>query len=156
MNEKVVKLAEELMAKSEVITLASINEEGFPRICAMANVRPEGIKTIWMATGTNSKKTVHFKNNPKASVCCHAGCDSLTLLGNVSVISDQGRQAFPMAGLVYRSLPQGKGRSRILRPQVRDKRGHYLRRGDIRDSLHIDKSPRLGFIGGLLYISCTR
>lgn len=89
MNEKVVKLAEELMAKSEVITLASINEEGFPRICAMANVRPEGIKTIWMATGTNSKKTGHFKNNPKASVCCHAGCDSLTLLGNVSVISDQ-------------------------------------------------------------------
>ncbi|WP_085545307.1 hypothetical protein [Dethiosulfovibrio salsuginis] len=42
-----------------------------------------------MATGTNSKKTGHFKNNPKASVCCHAGCDSLSLLGNVSVISDK-------------------------------------------------------------------
>ncbi|MCF4151056.1 pyridoxamine 5'-phosphate oxidase family protein [Dethiosulfovibrio sp. F2B] len=89
MKKNIVNLAENLMAKSEVVTLASVNENGFPRICAMANVKSEGIKTIWMATGTHSRKTAHFLKNPKASVCTYSGGDSLTLVGNISVISDK-------------------------------------------------------------------
>jgi general stress protein 26 len=88
MKKNVVDLAGKLMDKSEIVTLASVNEDGFPRICAMANVKSEGIKTIWMATGTHSKKTAHFLKNPKASVCAFSEKDSLTLIGNISIISD--------------------------------------------------------------------
>ncbi len=88
MEKTIFELAEDLLAKSEVVTLASVTDEGFPRICAMAKVKSEGIKTVWMATGTNSKKTGHFRRNPKASVCATSGCDSMTLVGNIEVITD--------------------------------------------------------------------
>lgn len=108
MDKKIIGLAEELMAKSEVITLASINEEGFPRICAMSNIKSDGIKTIWMATGTHCKKTDHFTNNPKASVCCHSEKDSLTLLGNVSVISDTDVKHSLWHDCFIEHFPEGK------------------------------------------------
>jgi len=80
--------ATELLTKCEVVTLASINEEGYPRICVMAKVRAEGIQTIWMATGSHSTKTGHFQKNPKASVCYFSGGDSVTLLGEIEIIHD--------------------------------------------------------------------
>lgn len=89
MGKTILDLAGELLAKSEVVTLASVTEEGFPRVCAMARVRSEGVKTVWMATGTYSKKTEHFRKNPKASVCAYSGGDSLTLVGNVAVLTDE-------------------------------------------------------------------
>ena len=80
--------AEELLAKCEVVTLASINEEGYPRVCVISKIKTEGIRTIWMATGTHSAKTGHFRQNPKASVCYYLGGDSVTLLGEVSIVQD--------------------------------------------------------------------
>lgn len=88
MTKNIVNLAENLMAKSEVLTLASVNEDGFPRICAMANVK-------------------------------------------------SGDKARPVAGLVHRALPQGRGRPGILRPEVRGQRGHDLHRRDFRDGLSL-------------------
>ncbi len=89
MEKTIFDLAAELLAKSEVVTLASVTEEGFPRGCAMAKIQSEGVKTVWMATAAYSKKTGHFRKNPKASVCAYSGGDSLTLVGNVSVITDE-------------------------------------------------------------------
>ena len=80
--------ATELLEKCEVLTLASITEDGYPRICAMAKVKTDGIKTIRMATGSHSAKTGHFQKNPKASVCYYSGCNSVTLLGNLTIIHD--------------------------------------------------------------------
>jgi general stress protein 26 len=107
MQKTIVELAAELLQKSEVLTLASINEEGYPRICAMANIKSEGIRTIWMATGTSSKKTGHFRKNPKASICAYAGGDSLTLLGNVSVISDKSVKQSLWQDWFIKHFPKG-------------------------------------------------
>lgn len=108
MKKNIVDLAEKLMDKSEVVTLASVNEDGFPRICAMAKVKSEGIKMIWMATGTHSKKTDHFLKNPKASVCAFSEKDSLTLIGNISIISDKGIKHDLWQDWFIEHFPEGK------------------------------------------------
>lgn len=88
MGKVILDKASQLLTKCDVITLASINEEGYPRICSLSKIKAEGIQTIWMATGSNSAKTAHFKKNPKASVCYYLGCDSVTLVGEIEIVHD--------------------------------------------------------------------
>jgi len=88
MDIDILEKAENLLHQCHVITLASVSEAGFPRVCAMVKVRNDGIKTIWVATGTTSRKTIHFKENPKASVCFHSDTDSVTLIGTVQIFTD--------------------------------------------------------------------
>ena len=54
----------------------------------MVKVKTEGIRTIWIATGSHSATSRDFQKNPKASVCYFSGGDSVTLLGNVTIIHD--------------------------------------------------------------------
>lgn len=56
MKEKAV----ELLQKCEVVTLASVNKEGYPRPVPMSKIAAEGISTIWMSTGADSLKTIDF------------------------------------------------------------------------------------------------
>lgn len=49
-----------LLERCEVLSLASINEDGFPRICVMSKAGSEGIRRVFFATGTSSHKTAHF------------------------------------------------------------------------------------------------
>jgi general stress protein 26 len=65
----IVLKAAELLAKCEEITLASINENGYPRICVMSKTKSEGIRKVWVSTSLSSVKVKHFTANPKASVC---------------------------------------------------------------------------------------
>ena len=44
MKEKAV----ELLQKCEVVTLASVNKEGYPRPVPMSKIAAEGISTIWI------------------------------------------------------------------------------------------------------------
>jgi len=80
-----------LVDKCSVLMLASINEKGYPRICAVSKIKSEGFSEIYFMTSKRSHlngKATHFENNPKASVCCHIGGDSITLIGDVEIISD--------------------------------------------------------------------
>ena len=43
--------ATELLQRCEVVTLASVNKEGYPRPVPMSKILTEGISTIWMSTG---------------------------------------------------------------------------------------------------------
>lgn len=90
--EIVTKAAEMLEISSE-ITLASINENGYPRICVLSKTKSEGIKKIWASTGMSSTKIRHFKENPKASACFYSGGNSVTLVGKVSVTQDPAVKA---------------------------------------------------------------
>lgn len=56
--KEIEEKASALLNKCSVVTLASINEKGYPRICAMTSKRSH----------LNGKAT-HFENNKKASVC---------------------------------------------------------------------------------------
>lgn len=80
-----------LLEKCDVITLASVNENGYPRICAVSKLKANGFSEIYIETSRRSDiqgKAVHFQANPKASVCYHLGGDSVTLVGEVEIIRD--------------------------------------------------------------------
>ncbi len=88
MNVKLREKMVELISKSSVAFLASIDEEGYPRAVPMAVIKTEGIDHIWFATGLESQKVQHFRKNPKSSVCIQAQHDGITLTGIVEVLQD--------------------------------------------------------------------
>ena len=86
--ETLEKKAAEMLQKSEVVVLASINQEGYPRPVPMSMVKAEGISTVWMSTGNDSWETVDFRKNPKGGLCFYAQGDSVCMTGDVEVITD--------------------------------------------------------------------
>lgn len=79
-----------LLDKCDVVTLGSINEKGYPRICAITKVRNNGFSEIYFMTSKRSHingKATHFENSTKASVCYFLGSDSVTLIGDVEIVT---------------------------------------------------------------------
>ena len=61
MSTKTMKeKATELLQRCEVVVLASVNKEGYPRPVPMSKIATEGISTIWMSTGSDSLKLLTF------------------------------------------------------------------------------------------------
>lgn len=85
----ITEKASSLLAGCTEVTLASVNENGYPRICVLSKTKTEGIKKVYVATGTRSIKTGHFLENPKASVCVWKDGNSITLIGRVNVKQDR-------------------------------------------------------------------
>jgi general stress protein 26 len=83
--------AEQLLEQCDTVTLASINEKGYPRICAVTKLHANGFSELYFETSKRSPyhgKATHFENNTKASVCYYIGGDSVTLIGDVEIIRD--------------------------------------------------------------------
>lgn len=57
--------ATELLQRCEVVVLASVNKEGYPRPVPMSKIATEGISTIWMSTGADSLKLSTFVRTRK-------------------------------------------------------------------------------------------
>lgn len=85
----IVQKSAELLDQCTEITLASVSEAGYPRICVLSKTKANGIKTIWCSTGLSGTKTGHFQKNPKASICFWKDGNSVTLMGKVSVKTDK-------------------------------------------------------------------
>lgn len=81
--------ATELLQRCEVVVLASVNKEGYPRPVPMSKIATEGISTIWMSTGADSWKTIDFRTNSKAGLCFNEKGDSVVLTGEVEVVTDE-------------------------------------------------------------------
>lgn len=80
-----------LLEKCNVVTIASINENGYPRICTINKIKSNTFMEIYFLTSKRSHingKATHFQNNTKASVCYRLGGDSVTLIGDVEIIDD--------------------------------------------------------------------
>lgn len=90
---EIVKKAGELLCKSSEVTLASVSENGYPRVCVLSKIKSEGVRKFWVATGSVSRKVSHFKENPKAGACFYSGGNSVTLVGKVSIIQDPAVKA---------------------------------------------------------------
>lgn len=87
---KVIKeKAAELLQRSEVVVLTSVNREGYPRPVPMSKIQAEGISTVWMSTAKDSLKTKDFAANPKAGLCFFTNNDSVALTGQVEIVADQ-------------------------------------------------------------------
>jgi len=80
--------AAELLAWCNAVTLASVNAEGFPRPVVLAKIASRGYNEVWMATDSDSVKVRDFRRNAKAGLCFSDDADSVTLTGEVEVISD--------------------------------------------------------------------
>jgi len=90
-TEELEEKARLLLEKCEVLTLASVNEKGYPRICVVSKIMAKGFCEIYFMTSKRSHlngKATHFENNTKASVCYHLGGDSVTLIGHVEIINN--------------------------------------------------------------------
>jgi general stress protein 26 len=89
--QEIEEKAARLLEKCDVVTLASVNENGYPRICVMDKLKANGFSEIYVETSKRSEiqgKAVHFQTNPKASICYHLGGDSVTLVGEIEIIRD--------------------------------------------------------------------
>lgn len=83
--------ATELLQKCSTITLTSINEEGYPRTCIVSKLGSKSFSNIYIETSKRSDKNgkvSHFENNPKASICYSLDGDSVTLIGNIEIVTD--------------------------------------------------------------------
>jgi general stress protein 26 len=58
----------ELMNRSKIAFLGSIDADGCPVIKAMFNAKNNGLKEVWFSTNTSSKRTSLFSKNNRASV----------------------------------------------------------------------------------------
>ena len=109
--------AAELLQKCEVVTLASVNKEGYPRPVPMSKIAAEGISTIWMSTGADSLKTIDFLSNPKAGLCFQEKGDSVAF-GRSGSRDRRETEAGTLAGLVYRTLSRWSYRSGLCIAKV--------------------------------------
>ena len=87
-NEKTIS---NLIDKSNVSFIGSIDDEGFPNMKAMLPPRKrEGIKHIYFTTNTSSMRVSQYKENPKASVyfCDKRFFRGVILKGTMEVLED--------------------------------------------------------------------
>lgn len=80
--------AAEIISNAQIITIASIDEMGYPRPVAVVKIRSDKDGTLYVSTGTSSAKTTHFKANPKAGVSILDGDNSVVYTGLVEIVSD--------------------------------------------------------------------
>ena len=84
--------AAKLLDSVSIVTLTSINENGYPRTCLLTKTKNEGFSDVYFITSKRSKlngKATHFEHNSKASVCYFSGGDSVTLIGNVEFVEER-------------------------------------------------------------------
>lgn len=80
--------AKRIFTEAQVITLASIDENGYPRPVPVVRL-PSDDAVIYVSTGTSSAKTAHFSVCPKAGVSIVEGHNSIVYTGKVQIVSDQ-------------------------------------------------------------------
>lgn len=87
-KERLLKKTEEVIARCDDVTIASVNAEGFPRPVPMAIMKAVGCNEVWMSTGADSVKTIEFLANPKAGLCYSSNGDSVAFRGTVVIVTD--------------------------------------------------------------------
>lgn len=80
--------AAQIVAAAEVVTVASIDENGYPRPVAMVKLKDKN-GGIYFSTGTSTAKTAHFKANPKAGISIVEGENSVVYTGEMEIVTDQ-------------------------------------------------------------------
>ena len=87
--DNLIAKAEKLLRKCNVCSVASVSEDGYPRICILMPLKSNSIKEFWFSTGASGTKVRHFKCNNKAGVTFYYGGDSVTLTGDMEIIADK-------------------------------------------------------------------
>lgn len=85
--ENLKEKAARIVAAAQVVTMASIDENGYPRPVPMIKIKDEN-GTVYVSTGTSSAKTAHFKANPKAGASIVEGYNSIVYTGYMEIVTD--------------------------------------------------------------------
>ena len=80
--------AAQIINEAQIVTVASIDENGYPRPVALVKIKNEG-DVIYVSTGTSSAKTAHFRANPKAGVSIVSGENSVVFTGTMEIVTDE-------------------------------------------------------------------
>ncbi len=88
MENKLVARAESIMRAEENAIISLVDEDGFPRTSAISNLKTEGIKYAWFATGLCSGKARCIQKNNKAGLCYCDGSNNVTLMGKVEILTE--------------------------------------------------------------------
>lgn len=88
-NTEAESFANKLLDTCESVQLASINEDGFPRICEMEKVRADTFRNIYFTTLRTSEKARHFLVNSRSAVCYSSDSDCISLIGNIEILDDK-------------------------------------------------------------------
>ena len=102
-----IREAEELLKKCPLCTVASVNENGYPRICVLAHLKTEGVKTFYFSTSTSSIKIQHFKKNSNSGVTFYAGGDSVSLTGEMYIEKDKKMKDSLWKDFLGKHFPNG-------------------------------------------------
>jgi general stress protein 26 len=89
--KEIEEKAVQLLEKCPVVTLASVNENGYPRVCVVNKLKANGFSEMFFETSKRSQyhgKATHFEHNSRASVCYYHGGDSVTLIGDIEIVRD--------------------------------------------------------------------
>ena len=87
MSKELVLKAETIMRNADVAYIAKIDDKGYPRVSTISNIKTNGLKKVWFATGLKSSKVKIFKQNNRASVCYHEGGNNITLIGDIEILT---------------------------------------------------------------------
>lgn len=85
--KQVEEKAAQIVANAQLVTLASIDENGYPRPVVLVKLKDEN-GAIFVSTGSSSAKTAHFRVNPKAGVSIVEGGNSIVYTGRVDIVTD--------------------------------------------------------------------
>jgi len=70
-----------------------LDENGYPSTSAIWLVNQGDISEIYFSTPVGSNKYKRLQNSGKASICCYAEFNNLTLVGEAEVLTDQESKA---------------------------------------------------------------
>lgn len=73
----------------------------------MSRIKSEGISTVWLSTGSDSRKTHDFAANAKAGLCFYEQGNSVALTGVVEIVRDKAIKKELWQDWFIEHFPQG-------------------------------------------------
>ncbi|MCL2370932.1 MAG: pyridoxamine 5'-phosphate oxidase family protein [Firmicutes bacterium] len=88
--EKIVKAntVKNGVYQGEVCVMTLIDEDGYPSASVITPAKADGIKSLWFASNLDSQKVAQLKKNNRASVCFCSDEYSVSLTGEVKILTD--------------------------------------------------------------------
>jgi len=115
-KEQLIKKAEAIIASQtvkngkfagEFCSLVLLDHEGYPTASVLTAAKSDGIKHIWFCTGTGSNKYMRAKSSSKASVHFGTGEHSITLVGDIEILTDDATKSKLWYDGLIEHFPQG-------------------------------------------------
>jgi len=89
MSTEMIKKANQFIATRNDASFSVIDENGYPSTSAIWLVGQGDISEIYFSTPVSSNKYNRLQKSNRASICCYAEFNNLTLVGEAEVLTDQ-------------------------------------------------------------------